>query len=234
MSLIEVQDVYQNFRIGKKDVEVLKGLSCNIEENEFVVVLGKSGSGKTTFLNILGGLDKPTFGNVTIDGVNLSDLTIDQLSHWRASTVGIIFQSYNLMPYMTALDNVALPLAFMGINKKRRYEQASLLLKAVGLKCRLDSSSNLLSGGEQQRVTIARALINKPKILIADEPTGDLDSENAEAIMQLLYSFYRERKTTIIMATHNLEFVKYADKVINVKEGIIECAKKTRTYREIL
>ena len=226
MNLIEVQGLYQNFQIGRKNVSIFKGVHCQIEPHEFVVVLGKSGSGKTTFLNLLAGLSKPTAGNIIIDGIDITQLTIDQLSKWRAENVGIIFQLYNLMPYMSAIDNVALPLVFQGIKQKQRHEQAAILLKAVGLKSRFDGESNLLSGGEQQRVAIARALVNNPKILIADEPTGDLDQENADSIIQLLYSFYRERQTTVIMATHNTDYAKFADKVINLSDRSIQVKRK--------
>lgn len=226
MSFINIQDVSQTFKVGKKEFDVLSGLTCAIEEGEFIVILGKSGSGKTTLLNLVAGLDKPTHGNIIVDGLDISTLSINDLCRWRASYIGVIFQAYNLMPYMTALDNVALPLVFRGIKKSRRIEQAENLLKAVGLKCRLDSNINLLSGGEQQRVTIARALINRPKILIADEPTGDLDPENAGSIMELLYSFYKMRRTTVIMATHNVEYVRYADRVITLKDGKVECKNR--------
>jgi putative ABC transport system ATP-binding protein len=176
---------------------------------------------------MIAGLDKPTEGEVIINEADITKLSIDDLASWRAQNVGVIFQSYNLMPYMSALNNVALPLVFRGVRKKARVKKATALLNAVGMKKHLLSSCQILSGGEQQRVTIARALINSPKIILADEPTGDLDTKTADEVMEILYNLYKEGDTTIIMATHNLGYTKFADRILNIKDGLVDCDFKT-------
>lgn len=228
MPFIELVHLNKSFKIGHKTFEVIKDANLTIDEGDFIVILGPSGSGKTTFLNMLSGIDKPSSGQIIINGQDISKLSVNELSHWRAGNIGIVFQSYNLMPYMTAIDNVALPMVFQGMGKAQRIRKASLLLKSVGLRERAHYNSNVLSGGEQQRVTIARALINNPKILIADEPTGDLDLANATEVMEIIYSLYKERSTTIIMSTHNPNYAKYADKVIYVSKGEVSYQKSIR------
>ena len=219
MEFIKLTGVCKSFKAGKRLFSVLKNVDLSINQGEFVVILGASGSGKTTLLNLIAGLDKPEKGEIVVDGTDITQLSIDKLSAWRAENIGVIFQSYNLMPYMSALNNVALPLIFQGVNKKTRIKKANAMLQTVGLKCLSQHACQLLSGGEQQRVTIARALINNPKLLIADEPTGDLDSKNAEDILDIIYALYKERETTILMATHNNQYTRFADKVINVIDG---------------
>lgn len=203
----------------------MESVNLVIDEGDFIVILGASGQGKTTLLNMIGGIDRPTEGTIVIDGENITNLDSDELASWRGANVGIVFQSYNLMPYMTAVDNVMLPLTFKGIGGKFRYKKAIELLNTVGLKSRVNHHANLLSGGEQQRVAIARALINNPKILIADEPTGDLDLANATDVMEIIYALYKERKTTVIMATHNPNYAKYADHVVYVSKGEVSAQK---------
>lgn len=221
MEFIQLNGVYKSFPIWKRTISVLRNVNCSIRQGEFVILLGPSGSGKTTLLNLIAGMDKPNYGQIVVGSNEISRLSIDDLSKWRAKNVGVVFQAYNLMSYMTALDNVALPLVFQGVDKKKRQRKAMHLLSSVGLKDSADNACHLLSGGEQQRVTIARALINDPKILVADEPTGDLDSRNAEEVVEIIYTLYKERKTTIIMATHNVEYVKFADKVFHISDGRI-------------
>lgn len=223
MELIKTFDVCKYFEIGKKKIEVLKNVNCSINKSEFVVILGASGSGKTTFLNMIAGLDKPTNGNIFVNSQDITSFSMDELSLWRAKNIGVIFQSYNLMPFMSAIDNVALPLVFQGISKRQRYKKAASLLKAVGLKNQVHSSCQLLSGGEQQRVTIARALVNSPKLILADEPTGDLDTKNADEIVEILFNLYKEGDTTVVMATHNLAYTKFADRILNIKDGEMIC-----------
>lgn len=223
--LIEVVDVCKSFKVHKKFIPVINNAFMEINEGDFVVILGPSGSGKTTLLHMLAGIDKPTSGSIIIAGQDIAEFSINELSEWRLCNIGIIFQSYNLMPFMSALDNVVLPLIFNGTHKKQRLAKANALLKTVGLKDKAKQDANLLSGGEQQRVTIARALINDPKILIADEPTGDLDMANATEVMEIIYALYKEHKTTIIMSTHNPNYAKYADKVIYIKKGQVSTQK---------
>lgn len=219
MNFIELNGVYKNFLVRKRVVSVLRNVNLSIKEGEFVILLGPSGSGKSTLLNLIAGLDKPTFGEIIIGGEYISKLSNDELSCWRKENVGVIFQSYNLMSYMTALDNVALPMVFKREPKKKRIARANSLLKTVGLQNYEGVACQLLSGGEQQRVAIARSIVNDPKILIADEPTGDLDSRNAEEIVEILYTLYKEQKTTIIMATHDESYTKFADRVFRISNG---------------
>lgn len=223
--LIDIVDVCKSFKTGKKIIPVINNAFLEVNEGDFVVILGPSGSGKTTLLHMLAGLDKPTSGSIIVDGENIAALSIDELSQWRLANIGIVFQSYNLMPFMSAIDNVALPLIFAGNSKKQRLIRANALLRTVGLKEKIRQNTNLLSGGEQQRVTIARALINDPKILIADEPTGDLDLANATEVMEILFALYKERKTTIVMSTHNPNYAKYADKVVYIEKGQVSAQK---------
>ena len=223
--LIDIVDVNKSFKVNRKTVPVIENAFMEVNEGDFVVILGPSGSGKTTLLHMLAGIDKPTSGSIIVAGQDIATFSINELSEWRLNNIGIIFQSYNLMPFMSSLDNVALPLIFAGIKKKHRLAKANALLRTVGLKDKIKQDTNILSGGEQQRVTIARALINDPKILIADEPTGDLDLANATEVMEIIFSLYKERKTTIIMSTHNPNYAKYADKVIYIKKGQVSTQK---------
>jgi len=218
-SFIQLIDVTKTFRVGKKDFCVINKANLCINKGDFVVVLGASGAGKTTLLNMLSTLDKPTDGQILVDNEDITKLSSSKLSRWRGDNIGIVFQSYNLMPYMSAADNVVLPMVFKGVSKKQRKAKALSLLRSVGLKERLYHNSNLLSGGEQQRVAIARALVNNPKILIADELTGGLDIANATEIMETIYSLYKERSTTIILSTHNPNYTKFADKVVYIQKG---------------
>ena len=227
MDFINLIDVEKSFSVGKRKISVLKKVNCIIKHGDFVVLLGASGSGKTTLLNLIAGLDKPDSGSIIVNDAEVSILKTDELSHWRGKNIGFIFQNYNLMPFMSALDNVALPLIFQRICRKERKKRSAGMLRAVGLKDFIDNACHLLSGGEQQRVTIARALVNNPEILIADEPTGDLDSKNAKDIMEIIYGLYKERKTTIIMATHNTAYTKYADQIINISDGKVTSQFRT-------
>lgn len=223
MAIIQLQNVCKSFKVSKKEIDVITDANLEIKEGDFVIFLGPSGSGKSTLLNMLSGIDRPTSGQIIVNNEDITKLSQNQLSKWRADNIGIVFQSYNLMPYMSAIDNVALPLLFRGVKKKQRLARAMSLLRCVGLKERLDYDTNVMSGGEQQRVTIARALINNPKIIIADEPTGDLDLANATEVMEILFSLYKERKTTILMSTHNPNYAKYADKVVYIQKGEVSC-----------
>jgi putative ABC transport system ATP-binding protein len=225
MDFIQVNNLSKSFKVGRDAISVISNVNFTIKKGDFVVVLGPSGSGKTTLFNLLSGLDKPDEGEIIIDGEDITKFSTGKLSLWRSENVGIVFQSFNLMTYMSAIDNVALPLVFKGVSRKNRYNKASALLRTVDLKHRYDYPANVLSGGEQQRVAIARALVNNPKLLIADEPTGDLDLTNATEVMQIIYDLYKEKKATIILSTHNANYAKYADQVVYV-------AKKSATTQK--
>ena len=225
MNLIKIINLIKIFQVGKKKITIIRDANLTIKEGDFVVILGPSGSGKTTLLNMISGLDKPTSGSIYINNRDIAELPRSKIDEWRRDYIGVIFQSYNLMPYMNVIDNIALPLIFQGVRKKDRLRKAAALIKCVGLEERKFQNTNYLSGGEQQRVAIARALINNPPILIADEPTGDLDMANATEVMEILFSLYKERKTTIIMSTHNANYAKYADKVIYIQKGEVTTQK---------
>jgi ABC-type lipoprotein export system ATPase subunit len=203
-------------------VHALRGASLTIRRSEKVGLLGKSGSGKSTLLNLLGGLDQPTSGSLWVSGQDLARLSPNELARYRLSTVGMIFQAYNLIPSRTALQNVELPMIFGGRSPRDRRETACRALEAVGLGERLHHRPNELSGGEQQRVAIARALVNRPEILLADEPTGNLDSDTANEIIDLLNAHLRENHTTLLMVTHDEELARRcADRILRMKDGQI-------------
>lgn len=206
--------------MGDIDVEVLKGINLTIENGEFVAVMGTSGSGKTTFLNIIGCLDVPTSGRYLLADSEVSNLTDDQLSEIRNEHIGFVFQNFYLLPYATVLENVLLPTLYVGSRKDNAEKHAMDLLKVVGLEERAKFRPNQLSGGEQQRVAIARALINEPELLLADEPTGQLDSKTATEIMSILKKMHEQGKT-VILITHESLIASYAKRIIQIKDGII-------------
>ncbi len=208
------------YRIGEIAVEVLKGIYLSIEKGEFAAIMGTSGSGKTTLLNILGCLDVPTSGRYILADREVSNLTDDQLSEIRNEHIGFVFQNFYLLPYATVLENVLLPTLYVGRHKDKAEKKALEILRIVGLEGRAKFKSNQLSGGEQQRVAIARALINEPELLLADEPTGQLDSKTAIEIMGLLKQM-NEQGTTVILITHDSSIASYAQRIINIKDGII-------------
>jgi putative ABC transport system ATP-binding protein len=202
-ALIEVQNLFKSYRRDSLEIPVLKNISLAIEEGEFIAFMGPSGSGKTTLLNLIAGIDKPTSGKIFIGGSDISQLDETELAGWRSRTVGFIFQFYNLIPVLTALENVELPLILTPLSKQARRAHAETALKVVGLESRLHHYPRQLSGGQEQRVTIARAIVSDPKIIVADEPTGDLDRENANEILNLLEKLNREFGKTIVMVTHD-------------------------------
>lgn len=211
----------KTYRMGKINVSALQNVNFRVEKGDFIAVQGPSGSGKTTLLNLLGGLDTPTSGEVWIENVNITKMKEKKLADIRCRRIGFIFQFYNLIPRMSALRNVELPMIFARIPKKLRMEKSKSLLKTVGLDHRLQHKPIELSGGEQQRVAIARALANDPAIVLMDEPTGNLDQENTQNIIELIRKLRIEQQQTFIIATHNLEVAKYADKLFFLRDGKI-------------
>jgi putative ABC transport system ATP-binding protein len=219
-TIIEANDVWKIYKRGKTDVKALRGVSFRVIEGEIVAIMGPSGCGKTTILNIIGGLDAPTKGNIKVNEIELSSLGESKLTKFRRENIGFVFQFYNLLPNLTALENVQLPLIAQGIPKKERFEQAEEFLRAVGLSDRLHHKPGELSGGEQQRVAIARAIAVQPSIVLADEPTGDLDTKTGEEIMGLLRKI-NEMGQTIIIVTHDEMIAATADRIIKLRDGKI-------------
>nr|BAL58730.1 ABC transport system protein [Candidatus Acetothermum autotrophicum] len=220
--MIRLENVVRVYQMGKTLVPALRGLSLEIADGEFVAIMGPSGSGKSTLMHLIGGLDAPSEGKVLLDGVDIAQQNGNQLAELRGKKVGFVFQTFNLVPTLSALKNVELPMIFQGVPRKERYEKARRLLEQVGLGDRLHHKSSELSGGECQRVAIARALANDPQILLADEPTGNLDAESGEQIMQILKRLNEEKKMTIIVVTHNPDVARYAHRVIRMRYGQIE------------
>ncbi|MBJ6750279.1 ABC transporter ATP-binding protein [Geomonas anaerohicana] len=217
MTILQALDVTKNYRIGNRDITVLDRVSLAVSEGEFLVVKGESGSGKSTLLTILSGLDRPDQGRVLIEGRDITDLTEDALAPLRNSTFGFVFQSFHLVPSLTALENVTFPAELRQDRGARA--KAEALMERVGLAHRMTSFPHQLSGGEKQRCAICRALINDPRIIFADEPTGNLDSVNGSAVLQLLLELQRERGTTLLMVTHSPEIAGSADRVVTLKDG---------------
>jgi len=219
--VIEAENLAKIYSMGEVEVHALCGLSLRIAHGEIVAIMGPSGSGKSTLMNIIGCLDRPTSGNYILDGEPVSMMKDDQLASIRNRKVGFIFQSFNLLTRATALANVELPLHYAGSRKGNR-ERARAALEAVGLGDRVHHRPNELSGGQQQRVAIARALVNDPAIILADEPTGNLDSKSGEEIMRLLLSLNEERNTTLIIVTHDPEIAAFSQRVIQIRDGAVE------------
>jgi putative ABC transport system ATP-binding protein len=221
-SLITIDNVWKKYDMGKADpLIVLKEISVEIRKGEFVAITGPSGSGKSTMVNIIGALDKPSWGNILLKNKNVSDMTESSLAFLRGKTIGFIFQQFNLIPTLSALQNVMLPMEIMDIPEKKAKEKATELLKMLGLEERLHHKPNELSGGQQQRVAIARSLANDPEIILADEPTGNLDSHTGKFVMDFLGEMHKKGKT-IILITHDLNLVDYAKKIIHIKDGRVE------------
>ena len=224
---IQLVEVCRHFELGNTDVKALDRINLEIDQGEFIALVGPSGSGKSTLLNLLGGLDRPSSGKLNIQGLGLQDATEIELTAHRRHNVGFIFQSFNLLPTLTALENVALPLMLGGVSLAERHKRAADLLKRVGLEHRLDHRPTEMSGGEQQRAAIARALVNNPQLILADEPTGNLDSSTGNEVMQLLRSLNTESGVTLIVVTHDPEVAAYADRIVYLRDGAIEKIKAT-------
>lgn len=208
--------------MGKEKIVALNRISLNIEQGEVCCVLGTSGSGKSTLLNIMAGLEKPSKGSISIAGADVTGFSEKQWAVFRQKNIGFVFQSYNLMPTLTALENVAMPLVFKGINKKERNKQSAQMLKAVHLGNRLLHKPTQMSGGQQQRVGIARAFVSRPKIIFADEPTGNLDSKTSREVMGIMVSMAKQYHETLIIVTHDREIARYADRIITIHDGNIQ------------
>lgn len=218
--ILEIRDVCKEYYQGKMVVPVLKDITFSMEEGEYVAIMGPSGSGKTTLMNIIGCLDTATSGTFLLDGQDISRCTDNERSDIRLSKIGFVFQSFQLLPRLTALENVELPLTYADVPKKERTERAKAALERVGLGDRLDFKPTQLSGGQKQRVAIARALVNNPKILLADEPTGALDTKSGEQVMELFENLNKEG-VSVLMITHDAEIASYAKKIITIRDGQI-------------
>jgi putative ABC transport system ATP-binding protein len=219
-SVISLNNVGKSYGIGDYELHVLRDISVSIKKGEFVAIKGPSGAGKSTWMNLIGSLDLPTEGNIILDGHDLSTLSEEELAVLRSDKIGFVFQNFNLIPSLTAFENVSMPLIFQDIEKKNREEIARNLLEKVGLKERIHHKPSEMSGGEKQRVAIARALVNNPDIILADEPTGNLDSKTGKEIIELLMGLNKKGKTLIII-THDDKIAKLAERVINLKDGEI-------------
>ncbi len=219
--IIEIKDIKRDFPLGGEIIHVLKGIDLNINKGEYVALMGPSGSGKSTFMNLLGCLDTPTSGNYILNGKDVSKMTDNELAEIRNKEIGFVFQTFNLLPRTTALDNVALPMVYAGFKKPERITRATEVLTQVGLNDRMDHRPNQLSGGQRQRVAVARALVNHPSIILADEPTGNLDSKTSIEIMKLFGDIHANGNT-VILVTHEEDIAAYAHRVIRLRDGIIE------------
>lgn len=218
--ILELKEIYKNYEQGKMDVPVLKNVNFSMEKGEYVAIMGPSGSGKTTLMNIIGCLDKPTKGTCIIDGEDINQATENEMSDIRLKKIGFVFQSFHLLPRQTALQNVEMPLNYADVPKKERRERALKALERVGLSDRVDFRPNQLSGGQMQRVAIARAMVNNPQILLADEPTGALDSKSGEQVMALFQKL-NEEGVTVLMITHDAEIASYAKRIVQIRDGEI-------------
>ena len=221
MATVEVRDVVKVYRRDAEEVRVLDGLSLSIADGSFVALMGPSGSGKTTLLNLIGGVDQPTSGELAVDGTNIAKLNGSALARWRSRSIGYIFQLYNLIPVLTAAENVELPLLLVPMSAAERRKRAKTALELVGLGDRLKHYPRQLSGGQEQRVAIARALVSDPTVLLADEPTGDLDRKSAEEVLELITRLNREFKKTIIMVTHDPHAAERAAKQYHLDKGVL-------------
>ena len=218
-AIIKIENLYKVYSVGKEKVVALGGINLQIEKGQICCILGTSGSGKSTLLNQLAGLEKPSKGRVLIGGVNISTLNEGQLAKFRQKNIGFIFQSYNLLQSYSALENVAMPLMFRGIPKALRNRRAKMILKQVGLDKRMSHKPAQMSGGQQQRVGIARAFVSKPKIVFADEPTGNLDTRTTKEVMELMVRLCRKNNQTLVLVTHDRELALYADRIITLIDG---------------
>jgi len=225
-AILEARDVEKTYSLGKVLVSALRGITLKVEQGEFVAIFGPSGSGKSTLLHVLGGLDRPDKGNVYIDGINLSTLNDAKLAEVRLHKIGFVFQFFNLLPRLTALRNVELPLTLADMSEKESIRKVTEMLELVGLKERMNHRPTELSGGEQQRVAIARALINDPKIVLADEPTGNLDTTTGWEIVRLMKNLNEEKGQTFVVVTHDQGVAETAHRMIYLKDGVIQGVKK--------
>ena len=230
--VIQVKNLYKIFRVGNSKVRALNGVDLTIYRGEFCAIVGTSGSGKSTMLNMLAGLEKPTKGEVIVAGEHLENMTENQQVRFRREKIGFIFQSFNLLGAMNAVENVALPLTFRGVDKKTREEKASKMLDLVGLSKHKKHRPNEMSGGQQQRVGVARALVLDPEIIFADEPTGNLDSHTSEDVLKLMRKVVQEKNQTLVMVTHDNHLAGFADRVFHIIDGKIVKIEDRKDYKE--
>jgi len=220
-SVIKLQDVWKKYKLGNEDLSILKGINLEVPTGSFTTIMGPSGSGKSTLMHLLGLLDTPSTGKIFFDGQDVSKFTEDELAKIRGKKIGFIFQQFNLLQNLTALENVMLPMIFQGVSEQARFERAKTLLDSVDLEHRINHKPKEMSGGEQQRIAIARSLVNNPEIIIADEPTGNLDSNTGETVMSILTKLHKEQKKTIIIVTHDPSIAHYSENTIHIKDGQI-------------
>lgn len=223
-AIIHLQDIRKSYFMGKQELQVLKGIDLDIRNNEYVALMGPSGSGKSTLMNILGCLDSPSSGQYILNGQDVSKMADDDLADVRNKEIGFVFQQFNLLPRLTALENVALPLVYAGVGRKQRTEMAMAVIQKVGLEDRSHHKPNELSGGQCQRVAIARALVNNPSIILADEPTGNLDTKTSKEIMDI-FTQIQEAGNTVVLVTHEEDIANYAKRVVRLRDGLIESDK---------
>jgi len=221
MSLVTIRDVHKHFTRGNERIDVLKGVTVDVQQGEFLALMGPSGSGKTTLLNLMGGLDKPTGGSIEIGGARIDQLSGGELARWRSRHIGFVFQLYNLLPVLTAERNVELPLLLTKLGKSERRKRAGIALKAVGLADRTKHYPRQLSGGQEQRVGIARAIVNDPTLLLCDEPTGDLDRKAGDEILDLLQTLNKSHGKTIVMVTHDPHAAERATRTVHLEKGTL-------------
>jgi putative ABC transport system ATP-binding protein len=231
MALVELKDIRKSFSMGKDEVEILHGISLSLERGEFVAMMGPSGSGKSTTMNILGCLDKPTSGTYILNGQNINELEGDDLAVIRNRTIGFVFQGFNLLQKTSAIENVELPLLYAGMPKKERRDRAREALIQMGLEDRLYHEPTQLSGGQQQRVAIARGIVNRAPILMADEPTGNLDSKTSDEIMKLFKKINEEDGITILLVTHEPDVAAYAKRIVHFRDGMITSDEMNRAVK---
>jgi putative ABC transport system ATP-binding protein len=219
--VIRIENMRKTYDMGLTQVHALRGVDLRIEENEYVALMGPSGSGKSTLMNLMGCLDTPTAGNYFLDGINVSTMTDSDLAEVRNHKIGFVFQTFNLLPRLSALDNVALPLVYAGMSRKDREKRAQEVLESVGLGDRSDHKPNELSGGQRQRVAIARALVNRPSIILADEPTGNLDTKTSIEIMTIFEKIHTQGNT-VILVTHEPDIAEHAHRIVRLRDGAVE------------
>lgn len=233
MAIIEIRGLYKTYHLGSEKVRALKNINLDIEKGEICCILGTSGSGKSTLLNMLAGLEKPSKGSVKIKGTEVTKLNERKLAKFRQKNLGFVFQSYNLLNQLTALENVAMPLMFRGIPKKRREAIAKKMLQSVALENRMKHKPSQMSGGQQQRVGIARAFVTKPAVIFADEPTGNLDTHTTDEVMRLMVRMCRRYGLTLVLVTHDLEISEYADKIVHIIDGEIVSVNKNISKADV-
>ncbi|HEY0261984.1 MAG TPA: ABC transporter ATP-binding protein [Chitinophagales bacterium] len=230
-TVIKINHVQKEYVLGTQLIYALKDVSLNVNRNEYVALMGPSGSGKSTLMNILGCLDTPSLGTYTLNGTEVAKMGDDELAHIRNKEIGFVFQTFNLLPRLTSFENVALPLIYAGVNEKERQERTERVMEMVGLQDRMKNKPNQLSGGQRQRVAIARALINNPSIILADEPTGNLDSKTSYEIMNI-FGEIQSKGNTVILVTHEEDIANYAHRIVRLRDGLIEFDRANLNIRK--